>query len=376
MGVHISGIVIDQTRTDGKWYVRELRDKNGDVTPVFFRREKGDLLGRLIDKFRHVESAQRYAASHLDALGFQHHVDLGDVYATEGVLRSSVNERDKLLSTSLQALLDEKVKQSDIMPSARTDDREITEAACHVTVIRHQSDLNQDLSHLWEGFREHVGAQNKNDKKAFFKEMGDALRLWRGDMVSNDPRVWETCRKLVEHISLRADGRGLQESSKATWEALRDFFAPAASAPAPEHAQRLDADHAFYIASKASLLQEELWSARPASSSMSQQEFKQALQQIFRIYLEETSTKKAVEAVSGLLPPIDVALDGAELSRLLLLAQEMLNHASPALSPGTRDFLQGATDAVSHRLHQLQKVQEAGKTKTPGLRSGGGSIQR
>lgn len=357
MGANISGIVIDQTRTEGKWYVRELKNENGGVTPMFFRREKSDLLGRLVDKFRHVESAQRYAARHMSDLGFQHHEEIGSVYATSGKLRPTADERDKLLSERLQQLLNDKVAQSGINPlvsTAPTTHGADVESSCPVTVILNKSDLNQELHVLWDSFKRHFSLQSKNDKKAFYEEMGNAIRLSRGELRTSDPKVWETSKELIKYISLRDDGDALQGTSRKTWQTLCDFFAPAT--PASEPSPQAAVDHAFHIAGKASFVLEDICEARSANASMSPKEFKQALQQIFRIYLEETATAEAAEAVSDLLPPIAVTLDGTALSRLLILAREVLDDSSLTLPAGDSDLLSKAADAVSHRLRLLHEA--------------------
>ncbi len=356
MGANISGIVIDQTRTEGKWYVRELKNENGGVTPIFFRREKSDLLGRLVDKFRHVESAQRYAARHMSDLGFQYREKLGSVYAASGKLRPTADERHKLVSERLQQLLNKKVAQSGINPlesTAPTQNGADVESSCPVTVILSKSDLNKELNPLWDSFKRHFSLQGKNDKKEFYEEMGNAIRLSRGELRTSDPKVWETSKDLIKYISLRDDGDALQGTSRTTWQTLCDFFAPATTAPEPS--PQTDVDHALHIAGKASFALDDICEARSANASMSPQEFRQAMQQIFRIYLEETSTAEAAEAVSDLLPPIAVTLDGTALSRLLTLAREVLDDSSSTLLAGDQDLLSKAADAVSHRLRLLRE---------------------
>ncbi len=226
MEVKISGIVIDQTRTEGKWYVRELKDKNGDVTPMFFRREKSDLIGRLVDKFRRVESAQRFAASHMKELGFHLDHPIGYLIVDKGKIIPEPNEREKLQNSRLELLLKDKVTQASATTMTHSKNEESVQSASHVTVILRKSDLNQELSLLWDDFKHLWGAQNKNDKKAFFKAMGDAIRLSRRDMVTSDPKVWERCRGLVKQFSTLEESLRLQGSSKTTWETIRSFFAP------------------------------------------------------------------------------------------------------------------------------------------------------
>jgi predicted RNase H-related nuclease YkuK (DUF458 family) len=83
----IKGIVIDQTRKTGKWYVREVKHETGSgVKPVFFRREKSDLIGKIYDKIVGAESAQRYAATHINELTEKTPVDVSNIVDDSGNL--------------------------------------------------------------------------------------------------------------------------------------------------------------------------------------------------------------------------------------------------------------------------------------------------
>lgn len=107
----ITGIVIDQTREAGKWYVREVKDETGGgVKPVFFRREKSDLIGRIYDKIIGAESAQRYAATHINELTEKTPVDVSNIVDDSSKLNFPPAKPEKITAEDLETLLERKCK--------------------------------------------------------------------------------------------------------------------------------------------------------------------------------------------------------------------------------------------------------------------------
>ncbi len=354
MGARISGMVIDQTRTEGKWYVRELKDENGGITPVFFRREKSDLLGRLIDKFRHVESAQRYAARHMEELGIP--VSITDTAAATGRMRSGSGSQSKLASNDLQKLLNHAVKDAARPPRLLDDDEAADGSNLSVTVIQHKPDRTQELDLLWDAFKSRLGTGNAT-KKAFYKNAEMAIRVCRGDMMTSDPKIWKNCKQFVDSLHAQADHIKLSGIAKNTLAVLEDSFGETANefmesmAPASE-------SETYWNASKVESAMTELGKVGPPISSVSAEDFKRDLRRIFQIFLAETSADEAREARSGRLPIIQVTQDVHELKRLLDLAHRIrVNPDAPSVTMDTHSLLHLAITALNDRLKRIDKTQ-------------------
>ena len=345
----ITGMVIDQTRTEGKWYVRELKDGNGGVRPLFFRREKSDLVGRLIDKFMHVESAQRYAARHMKELGFDSSERVTDVYSAPGKLKRIANEQKKLAGERLQKLLSGKVAlAAATRPGPASRDSLIeADTSPPITVIRNKAVPRQQLDRLWQACR-HQRYDNKQDKAAkkdFEHLMGQALRLLRGELASNDPEVWRECREFIRQFG---DGAWTSDAARQDFGQLRNYFFPATNAgPA---VPRLDAEQAAVEAGKMGFALERLLnSAGSDAGPGSGEDFRQSLEHVLQLSLEEHSSAQALEIVFLPWPRVETSQDRTELADLLGVAKGLRRLARN----DDRALLDKAVTAIERRMARI-----------------------
>ena len=354
MGVKISGIVIDQTRTEGKWYVRELKDENGGVTPMFFRREKSDLIGRLIDKFKGAKSAQRYAASHMAELGFGRTENMNNVSAANSEMVASNKTRNKLESTDLQNLLDIEAQrkfESSLLPAS---DDAAAGSRLPVTVMRHKPDRKRELDLLWAEFEPRLGA-SKSAKNEFYTTMALAIGLYRRDLTSSDPKLWDKCEKFLNVLAGHASQMKSSTFVDTTLADLHGFFDKTV-ADYPEFSQLHSMDKEFWNPDKIETALTEIWEAQSDNPSMTERDFKQALRQIVVRYLLETSLATANEATSTRLTKMAVALDGDELNRLLTLALKMRADQEHHSSPDSDRFMGLLISALEARLKKQKEM--------------------
>lgn len=156
MAKKITGLIIDQTCLEGKWYARELKDHDGGVTTLFFRRKKTDWFGRLVDKlFLGAKSGQRYAASHFDALGFKIRLSHDEVFTSGGAIRKGVNERDKLTPQRLQDLIHQKQTQASKgwLPPPEPNAPVQQEDLLPVAVVLDNTSLRNEIRPFWTACR-------------------------------------------------------------------------------------------------------------------------------------------------------------------------------------------------------------------------------
>ena len=189
----ITGIIIDQTRTAGKWYVREIPNKTGDgIAPVFFRREKTDLVGRLIDKAKGVQSAQRYAAKHMHDLHIAPALDPSSI--TSEALGQKSGHVKKLENKVLETFLHE---QAECVSS--------TPVNLKVTVInKNQGGTSKTVvEELWKSCTHSSfdDKSNKSQKKEFIRLLNQSLDLSSGRMTTNDPSVRMECEKFIKDLN-------------------------------------------------------------------------------------------------------------------------------------------------------------------------------
>ncbi len=348
----ITGLVIDQTRTEGKWYVREIKDANGGVRPLFFRREKGDLIGRLIDKFTHVESAQRYAARHMADLGFDSSESVTDVYATPGKLKPITSERDKLLGERLQRLLSGKAQQAAATRAgAVSPDSPTGEAnTLPVTVIRNKSAPKQQLNRLWNACKHHRydDKQDKGARKDFEHLMGQALRLRSGELVSNDPEVWREIREFIRNLNAAGDAAWSTDAARQEFGHLRDHFFPPAHAALAIGRMRTEA--AAIDAGKMGFALERLCDAAPSGRRPAlPNDLRESVAHLFQIGLEEHATAEALETVYLPWSPITTSQDVAALNDLRDLATSLQNSARN----DDRALLAKSISAIGRRLARI-----------------------
>ena len=185
----ITGIIIDQTRTAGKWYVREIPNKTGDgIAPVFFRREKTDLMGRLIDKAKGVQSAQRYAAKHM------HDLAIAPALDTSKITSEALGQVKKLENKALETSLHEIAERVSSPP-----------VGLIVTVInKNQRGTSKTVvEELWKSCTHSSfdDKSNKSQKKEFIRLLNQSLDLSSGRMTTNDPSIRMECFAFVKDLS-------------------------------------------------------------------------------------------------------------------------------------------------------------------------------
>ena len=214
----ITGIIIDNSRTEGKWYVREVEEGDG-VKSLFFRRDKNDFLGRLIDKFKGAESAQRYAAAHMKDLNFMNSVELASVYEAPGKLKAIEPEIKKLSSDRLNNLLTNAGRAS-----IATKDFSVTRIN-----LADKAGLKAKIDSLWKNYNppRQPGRNPGFSKSEFARLLQTALSLKSGALVTNDLTLKEECLAFVDR--LRAEGPSAWknvESQREIKELVRHFQAP------------------------------------------------------------------------------------------------------------------------------------------------------
>ncbi len=346
----ITGLVIDQTRTQGKWYVRELDDGNGGVRPLFFRRETSDLIGRLIDKFTHVESAQRYAARHMTDLGFSSADSVTDVYAAPGKLKPITTEQKKLAGERLQALLAGKAAQATAARAGCVSHDLQNDAASSppVTVIRHPSAPKEPLQSLWNACKHHrfTDKHDKAARKDFEHLMGQALRLQRGELASNDPKVWRECMDFIRHLDNAGDSAWENDAARQKFGQLRDYFFPAAPAPS-----QMNAEAVAIEAGKMGFALERLcYAGASALRPELADDVRRSVAHLFQICLEEQSTAPALETVYLPWSQLTTSQDVAALNGLQDLATSLRGFARH----DDRVLLDKTIAAIGKRLARIE----------------------
>ena len=218
----ITGIVIDQTRATGKWYVREVKNETGDgVKPVFFRREKSDLIGRIYDKMLGAESAQRYAAAHINELTTTSPVDVSNIVDDSGNLKLPLEKPEKITADDLQSLLDRKCR---LVDSAQPNEgpQKLDDGVSLVTVISsaNKKELKREVDQLWSSYQ---GTSNVS-KDDFKRLMQLSLQLAGGHVKSNDPKVWDDCENFVGRISSERGKAWKNQQVPEKFQSLKTFF--------------------------------------------------------------------------------------------------------------------------------------------------------
>jgi hypothetical protein len=218
----ITGIVIDQTRETGKWFVREVKDEAGSgVKPVFFRREKSDLIGRIYDKIVGAESAQRYAAAHLNELTEKTPVDVSNIVDDSGNLKLPPEKPEKITAEALQSLLDRKCN---LVGSAQPNEglQKIDDGVSLVTVISttNKKELKREVDQLWSSYQ---GTEiiSKDD---FKRLMQLSIQLADGNVKSNDPKVWFDCKNFVGRLSSERGEAWKNQQVPEKFQFLKTFF--------------------------------------------------------------------------------------------------------------------------------------------------------
>lgn len=226
----ITGIVIDQTREAGKWYVREVKDETGGgVKPVFFRREKNDLIGRLYDKLRGAESAQRYAAAHLDELDESSRDDPRNIMNDQGFLTLAKSRTKKLDAETLQKLLDRKCEL--VGPGKPSEGpQKIDDGVSLVTVITAKDKaLKREVDRLWSSFQ---GADNIS-KDDFKRLMQLSLQIAEDHVKSNDIKILNECKNFIGKLSSEGTGAWKNQQVPEKFQFLKIFFQGDKTSEAP-----------------------------------------------------------------------------------------------------------------------------------------------
>jgi hypothetical protein len=227
----ITGIVIDHTRETGKWYVREVKNETGDgVKPVFFRRDKSDLIGRIYDKMLGAESAQRYAAAHITELTTTSPVDVSNIIDDSGNLKPTPEKPEKITAEALQSLLDRKCK---LVDSAQPNEgpQKTDDGVSLVTVIStaNKKELKREVDQLWSRYQ---GTEivSKDD---FKRLMQLSLQLAGGHVKSNDPKVWDDCENFVGRLSSEGGEAWKNQQVTEKFQSLKTFFRGEKTSEAP-----------------------------------------------------------------------------------------------------------------------------------------------
>ena len=218
----ITGIVIDQTRETGKWFVREVKDETGSgVKPVFFRREKSDLIGRIYDKIVGAESAQRYAAAHLNELTEKTPVDVSNVVDDSRNQNPPPEKLEKISAEALQTLLDSKCK---LVDSGRPNEghQKTDDGVSLVTVIStaNKKELKREVDQLWSSYQ----GDKFVSKDDFKRLMLLSLQLADGHVKSNDHTVWHDCNDFVAYLSSRPKEAWKNQQVPEKFQPLKTFF--------------------------------------------------------------------------------------------------------------------------------------------------------
>ncbi len=226
----ITGIVIDHTRETGKWYVREVKNETGDgVTPIFFRREKSDLIGRISDKLRGAESAQRYAASHINELNGKTPVDVSNIVDDSRNLNFSQDRPKKLTDEDLQALLDRKRQ---LVDKGRPNEGRQTkdDGVSLVTVITAKDKaFKREVDKLWSNYKGTSGVS----KTDFKRLMQLSLQIAAGHIKSNDRKVWNDCNNFVRRLSSEQGEAWKNQQVPEKFQSLKTLFQVEKTSEAP-----------------------------------------------------------------------------------------------------------------------------------------------
>ena len=222
MNAKITGIIIDQTRSKGKWYVREIPDKNGDgVQPLFFRREKNDLFGKLIDKIKGAQSAQRYAAAHVNELNIPHQISAAEI--TEQTLKQKPTyNTHKWESALVEQFLTDRVgnltAQSGVMTTSVIDN-----SKQHVN--------KRQIEKFWQLYDQSKSNQSdeKITKKEFTRLMKQSVDLMSKSLITNDASVHGECEKFIRNLCDADDpsfewSLGSSEPAQDLFTNLKEFF--------------------------------------------------------------------------------------------------------------------------------------------------------
>ena len=231
MDLKITGMIIDKTHESGKWYVRETKDETGDgIKPVFFRRDKTDLFGRLIDKFRGVESAQRYAAAHFNELGFKVHAEISDVLDDSGMLKKpekkTEKKTEKLEADHLQSLIDGKCsltsskRPKETIQQASDQDLSIT-----VVIKSDEKKIQGEVDQLWSHFRMAGKSESRGgyEEDTFKRLMQLSLQLESG-LAKADAKSWGVCYDFIYDLAINYKGVAGNEQVQSLLYSLKNFF--------------------------------------------------------------------------------------------------------------------------------------------------------
>lgn len=227
MDLKITGMIIDQTHGSGKWYVRETKDETGDgIKPVFFRRDKTDLLGRLIDKFRGVESAQRYAAAHFNELGFKVHAEISDVLDDSGMLKKPEKKTEKLEADHLQSLIDGKCSlTSSKRPKESMQQDSDQDLSITVVIKSDEKKIQGEVDQLWSHFRMAGKSESRGgyEEDTFKRLMQLSLQLESG-LARADAKSWGVCYDFIYDLAIKYKGVAGNEQVQSLLYSLKNFF--------------------------------------------------------------------------------------------------------------------------------------------------------
>ncbi len=193
MNTKITGIIIDQTRSKGKWYVREIPDKNGEgIQPLFYRREKNDLLGKLIDKIKGAQSAQRYAVAHLNELNIPHQISAAET-TEETLKQKSTCNTHKWESSLLEQFLTDRARNLTDQPG---------EISTSVIDNKKKNVNKRQIEKFWQLYDHSKSNQSdeKITKKEFTRLMKQSVDLMSKSLITNDASVNGECEKFIRNL--------------------------------------------------------------------------------------------------------------------------------------------------------------------------------
>lgn len=238
MVAKITGIIIDQTHSDGKWYVREMPNKNGDgVQPLFFRREKNDLVGRLIDKLKGAQSAQRYAATHVNELNITNQTSAKEI-TSETLNQNPTYNSYKWDSASLEKFLTDRA--SNLPPQSG----EITTSLIDNNKQRANKGQIEKFWRLYDNNKNNQSGE-KLTKKEFTRLMKQSVDLMSKSLITNDASVHDECKVFIRNLC-KSDGTPFEwsllntELTNDLFTELKEFFIAEAT-PVGKNTQLMEA---------------------------------------------------------------------------------------------------------------------------------------
>jgi hypothetical protein len=176
------------------------------------------------------ESAQRYAAAHINELTTTSPVDVSNIVDDSGNLKLPLEKPEKITADDLQSLLDRKCR---LVDSGQPNEgpQKIDDGVSLVTVISaaNKKELKREVDQLWSSYQ---GTEivSKDD---FKRLMQLSLQLAGGHVKSNDPKVWFDCKNFVGRLSSERGEAWKNQQVPEKFQSLKTFFQGEKTSEAP-----------------------------------------------------------------------------------------------------------------------------------------------